>query len=133
MPTFDVEPTTIHVFEIDDTYHFAQFFDDWELFNQLKQYYNREKYRFDVPSDEVKHVQELLEPFYYELEVVEEFEAYCVVKKQYTNHAAILKQSVEHWTRDGHHFFLMKDPQAVEFAVEQGATPITDTEFVLDS
>lgn len=127
MPTFDVDTTTIPTFEIDDTY----FFEDQELFGKLREYYNGEQYRFEVPVGDLKDVDETLDQFYYELEPVDDLEAYCVVKKQYTTHAPILKQSVNHWTREGHHFFLMKDRQAVDFAIEQVATSISETEFVL--
>lgn len=54
-----------------------------------------------------------------------------MVKEQYTKHVPILKQSVDHWTRERYHFFLMKDRQAVNFAIEQRTTPISETEFVL--
>lgn len=131
MPTFDVGPTTIPAFEIDDTYWFTYFFEEQELFGKLRQYYNGEQYRFEVPVDDLEDVKEILDQFYYELDPVGDLEAYCVVKEQYTKHAPIMKQSVDHWTREGHHFFLMKDRQAVDFVVEQGATPISETKFVL--
>lgn len=131
MPTFDVEPTTIPAFEVDSAYLFTQYFEDQELFRELSEYYNSEHYRFEVPAEDLDTVRDSLEAYYYELEIVDDLEAYCVVKEQYTSHAEILKQSVQHWTRDGYNFFLMKDTQAVDYAIEQGATQIADTEFVL--
>lgn len=131
MPTFDVDWTTIPAFAVDETYLVTHDFEDEELFGELSEYYNGETYRFEVPSEEYDAVQDLLGEFYYELERVEDLAAYCVVKAQYTQHAAILKRSVENWTRDGHHFFVMQDCQAVDVAVEQGATPLSETEFVL--
>lgn len=76
-------------------------------------------------------MQNLLEEFYYEPEPVEEIAAYCAITEQYTQHAVILKQSVGNWTREGYHFFVMQDRQAVDVAVEQEATPLSETEFVL--
>jgi hypothetical protein len=67
----------------------------------------------------------------YESVVVDKLEPYCVVKEQYTPHAEILKQSVINWSRDGYNFFLMRDPQAVEYAIEQGAERLDETNFVL--
>ncbi len=128
-PTFDVDLTTIPAFEIADTYLFTHFFEDQELFEKFRQYYNGD--RFEVPVDDLEHVQGILDQFYYELEPVDDLDAYCVVKEQYTKHAPILKQWVDHWTRESHHFFLMKDQQAVDFAVEQGATPVSESKFVL--
>ncbi len=55
-----------------------------------------------------------------------------MIEVQYTTYASILKRSIGHWTREGQHFFLMKDRQAVEFIIEQGATSISETEFVLE-
>ena len=55
-----------------------------------------------------------------------------MVKEQYTKHVPVLNQSVDHWTREGHHCVLIKDRQVVEFAVEQEATPVSETEFVLE-
>lgn len=131
MPTFDVDSRTILAFEIDGKYLFSQYFTDQELFGELADYYNSDQYCFEVPPEDLDNVQALLEDYYYELEIVTDLDPYCVVKEQYTEHAEILKQSVEHWTRNGHHFFLMQDAQSVDVAIEQGATPINETEFVL--
>lgn len=54
-----------------------------------------------------------------------------MVKDQYTEHKDILRNSVIHWGRDGYNFFVMQTPQAVERAVEQGATRIEETDLVL--
>lgn len=68
---------------------------------------------------------------YYEPTVVTDFEPYCVVVEKYDEHAAILKQSVLTWERQGKRFFLMKDDLAVKQAIEYGATRITDTDLVV--
>ena len=132
MPTFDVDWTTIPAFAVDETYLVTHYFKDQELFGEISEYYNGEKYRFAVPPEEYDAVQNLLEKFYCELEPVDDLAAYCVVTEQYTQHAEVLKRSVENWTRDGHHFFLMQNRHAVNMAVEQGTTLLSETEFVLE-
>ena len=63
--------------------------------------------------------------------VVTDLEPYCVVVEKYDEHATVLKQSVATWERQGHRFFLMKDDLAVREAVERGATPVGETDFVV--
>lgn len=46
MPTFDAQPTTLYVFEIDGEYLFSEYFDHTDLFEQLAEYYNEDAYRF---------------------------------------------------------------------------------------
>lgn len=120
-----------YVFEIDDTYLFKHYFQIQSVFSELQQYYNESEYRFEIPPDEFDDVRELLEENYYEPVVVDDLEEFCVVKEQYTEHADILKNSVENWSRRGYNFFLMKDLQAVEQAIEQGAKRVERTDLVL--
>jgi hypothetical protein len=131
MPTFDVDPERITVFRVGDEYLFSHFFDREDVFESLREYYNGEEYRFEGPAEEFDAVRDRLEDGYYDPVVVEDLEPYCVVKEQYTEHAEILKQSVLSWERQGHLFFLMKDELAVDEAVERGATPIDETDYVL--
>jgi hypothetical protein len=106
-------------------------FDREDVFESLREYYNDDEYRFEIPAEDFDTVRAQLEDEFFEPVVVEDLEPYCVVKEQYTEHAEILKQSVFNWERRGHLFFLMKDELAVKDAVERGATPIEETEFVL--
>jgi hypothetical protein len=131
MPTFDVEPERFIVFKIDDEYLFSQYFEQTDVFDDLREYYNDTEYRFEVPEDEFDTVRKRLENAYYEPVVVTELEPYCVVIDKYDDHAEILKQSVATWERDRKRFFLMKDDLAVKEAVERGATHISDTDYVV--
>lgn len=131
MPDFDIEPERINVFRIDDTYMFKHFFERTDIFDQLADYYNERKYRFEVPPDDYTSVKNELAKNYYELVVVEDLREYCVVKEQYTNHAEILRDAVVQWDRRGQLFFLMKDQLSVQTAIERGATRIDDTGFVV--
>lgn len=131
MPAFDVDTDPLTVFRVGDEYLFSKYFDRTDLFEDLKQYYNDEKYRFEVPADEFESVRDRLEEAYFEPVEVTEFEPYCVVVEKYDDHAEILKRSVANWERRGHRFFLMKDELAVKDAVERGATRISETDFVV--
>lgn len=131
MPEFDVDATRIPVFEISEEYLFKYYFEGEDLFEELEAFYNWDEYRFEVPKDDFEEVRLVLAEHFYELDVVEDLEPYCVVKETYTEHAEILRRSVLTWTRRGYHFFLMKDELAVEHAIERGATPVADIDLVL--
>lgn len=131
MSTFDVDHERLNVFRIDDEYLISHYFERKDIFESLQEYYNEGEYRFEIPAGDFEAVKAQLEDEYYDPVVVEDLEPYCVVKEQYTEHAEILKQSVLNWERRGHLFFLMETELAVKEAVERGATPIEETEFVL--
>lgn len=125
----DKEP--IYVFELDDTYLFKHYFERTDIFSELQEYYNNDEYRFEVPVDEFSEVQDFLESNHYRPVVVDDLEEFSVVKEAYTEHADILRNSVMHWTRREYNFFIMKDPETVEQALEHGATRLEDTDLVL--
>ena len=131
MARFDVEAERINVFRIDDEYLFAHFFDRTDLFEAFRDYYNDEEYRFEIPAEEFDDVRERLAGEYFDPVVIEDPEPYCVVKEKYTKHADVLRNSVIHWERRGHLFFVMKDDLAVKEALEGGAERLDETEFVL--
>jgi hypothetical protein len=119
----------IHVFELNDRHVFKRFFDVSEVFDALSDYYVHDEYRFEVPVEEYDGVEATLVEHGFEPTVVDDPEPFCVVIGQYEKHADILKESVANWTRREHRFFLMRSPFAVEQAVQQGATPVAETEF----
>lgn len=131
MPQFDIEPEKINVFEMDGEYLFKHFFGRTDIFEAIAEYYNEQTYRFEVPKDEFESVKDRLKEEYFDLVIVDDIEPFCVVKEQYTEHADILKQSVAHWERREHMFFVMKDDLAVREAEERGAERLEETEFVM--
>jgi len=131
MPRFDVDAESITVFRVDDEYLFSYYFDRDDIFGDLKEYYNDEAYRFEVPVDEFDSVRQRLEDAHYEPRVVEDLDPYCVVIDKYDEHAAILRESVATWERRGHRFFLLKDDLAVKEALERGAERVAETDFVV--
>jgi hypothetical protein len=118
----------VNVFEVDDIYLFKHYFDNEEVFDRLKQYYNNQQYRFEVPPDEFEDLHSFLEEHCYGLVVVDVLEAFVVVVKVYTAHPDnIFKASVIQRTVDGYNCFLLTDQMAVEQAVQNGATRLTET------
>jgi hypothetical protein len=130
VPDFDVDRDRINVFPVGDEYVFTHYFDRTDLFEALQEHYNGDAYRFEVPAAEFPAVEERLLEAYFEPVVIEDPEAYCVVKKQYTEHADILRDAVVSWERRGHLFFLMEDELSVWNALEAGAQRLEETEFV---
>lgn len=131
MPTFDIDPEDITVFPIEDEYWFSHYFTRTDLFETLRDYYNEDAYRFEIPAEEFDEVREQLAGEYIDLVVAEDLEAYCVAIEQYTEYRDILRDSVAHWERQGQRFFLMKDVLSVREAVEHGATRRSETAFVV--
>ena len=115
MPTFDVDRTPINAFAVDDRYLFKQYFDEDEVFNALRPYYNGDDYRFEVPENVFDDVQEILEEHFFEPVVIRDVAPFCVVYPKYTEHPSVLfKASVLQRSKGEHHLFLMKDQLSVE-------------------
>lgn len=131
MPAFDVDAKPLIVFEVGDEYLFSHYFDREDVFEDLRDYYNDDAYRFEVPADEFGTVRERLEEAYFELTIITDLEPYCVVVEKYDKHADILRESVVTWERRGHRFFLMQDEVAVKEALDQGARKLAETDFAL--
>src|SRR5699024_1640105 len=132
MPTFDADTTEINAFEVEDAdlYIISQYFDREEVFGELREYYDSEYYRFEVPADEIDRIESFLGEYFYDLNRVasDAIESFCVVKEKYTDHADILRNSVYHTTRGSNTVFVMQDRLSAEQAVEQGAIPIADAD-----
>ena len=132
MPTFDADTTEINAFEVEgaDLHIFSQYFDQEEVFAELREYYDSEHYRFEVSTDEIDRVESFLGKCFYALNRVapDAIEPFCVVKEKYTDHADILHNSVYHTSRGSTTVFVMQDQLSAEQAVEQGATPLADSD-----
>lgn len=121
MPTFDVEQKEITAFEFSQTYLFKQHFDKDDLFRQLQEHYNSDKYRFEVPEGEVAKVRRILENFFYELKIADELMDYCVVQDKQVGSSDILRNSVANQRRGDYEIYLMEDKISVRQAIEKGA------------
>ncbi|EMA43603.1 hypothetical protein [Halococcus saccharolyticus] len=133
MPTFDADTTEINAFKVKDAglYIFSQYFDQEEVFDELREWYDSEQYRFEVPTDEMDRVESFLDEYFYEVTRVatDDIETFCVVKRKYTDHADILRNSVYHTSQGNNTVFVMQDRPSAEQAVEQGATYLADTDI----
>jgi hypothetical protein len=49
MPRFDVDAERITVFQVDESYLFSHYFERRDVFGDLREYYDDETYRFEVP------------------------------------------------------------------------------------
>lgn len=130
MPTFDVEPKEITAFEVGGMFLFKEYFEQDELFDRLKKYYNSEKYRFEIPEDEIEEVRQILENFY-ELSVADNLEDYCVIADGNWDATELLKNSVMRTRRRGEEVHVMKDSLSVKQAIEGGATQLAGPESIV--
>ncbi len=127
---FDTDPEPLCVLAVGDEYLFAEYLDGGTLFDDLREHYDESASWFEVPAEAFETVRDRLEEAYYDPVVVEDLEPYCVVVDRYDEHAGILRRSVADWQREGRRFLLMRDELAVKEALERGATPLEETEFV---
>lgn len=130
MPTFDVEPRGITAFEMDGAFLFKEYFEQDELFDQLRKYYKSDKYRFEIPEEEFKEVRQILEDSYYDLSVADNLENYCVVADENSNTTELLKNSIMRTRRGGQEVYVMKDRLSVKQAIERGATELAEPESI---
>ena len=120
----------VNVFEVDESYLFKHYFDSEEVFDRLKQYYNNQQYRFEVPPDEFENLRSFIEEYGYGLVVINVIEPFIVVVKKYTAHPDnIFKSSVIQRTVNSYNCFLLTDQAAVKEAVQDGAARFTETDL----
>lgn len=67
MPSFDIAKEEITAFEISDRYLFTMYFDEEQLFKQLKEYYHSDKYKLEIPEYDLEQVRQVLDKFFYDL------------------------------------------------------------------
>lgn len=117
----------VNAFPVDEEYWFKHYFDDDEVFADVRSFYNPADYRFELPADRLSDVQSRLAEHGYGLVVVEAVEEFVVVKRKYTTHprsifrGAVLQRSVDQFN-----CFVMKDQAAVEQAIDLGADPLAE-------
>ena len=130
MPSFDVDREQVNLFRVEDRYLFKQYFDQDKVFTALRDYYNQDDYRFEVPPDAVEEVKQVLREHMFEPVVVDAPAEFCVVYPKYTDHPDVLfKAAVLQRSKRDKHLFLLKDQLSVEQAVNNGATRLADTDL----
>ena len=130
MPSFDVDREQVNLFRVEDRYLFKQYFDQDTVFTALRDYYNQDDYRFEVPPDVVEEVKQVLREHMFEPVVVDAPAEFCVVYPKYTDHPDVLfKTAVLQRSKRDKHLFLLKDQLSVEQAVNNGAKRLADTDM----
>lgn len=129
MPTFDIETSEILVFKIENIYIFKHYFDNQSAFNELDKYYNSDEYRFEIPEGDLDIIRQILDKYYYELQIVEDLNPYCVVVEKGRDYSDILKSTVLTKERSGLLVLLLKDELSVDQAIEHGAIKLSNSEI----
>ncbi|MDX1746761.1 MAG: hypothetical protein R3324_12545 [Halobacteriales archaeon] len=120
----------VNAFPIGERYLFKHYFEGRGVFDRLREYYNNQQYRFEVPAPDFEDLQAFLANEGYALVEVETPEAFAVVVRQYTAHPDnIFKDSVLHRPVGDYNCFLMTDREAVDRAVDEGARRLTATDL----
>lgn len=129
MPIFNAEKEEVSAFNLEDTYIFKTFFQEDSVFNQLQKYYNKYKYQFEVLEENQKKREQLLDKYYYELEVINKFEDYCAVAEKETISSDILRNSVVRKQRKKHEISIMKNEIPEKRVLKHSAERIEKSEI----
>lgn len=122
----------VNAFRINGEYLFKHYFEGDDVFARLRNYYNHNQYRFEVPVEDFEEIKSFLSDHGYGLTTVYAVEEYVVVVRKYTEHPGnIFKQSVIQRSIPKYNCFLMTDQGAVEEAVGKtsSAKPLTETKI----
>jgi len=122
--TFDVveRRKRITIFKLGKLWVFKQFFDNHELFNALRDYYNKGLFRFEFKSTGARNnALKLLERNGFDYDLVADLMGYVVQLPKSAKYALVLKNSVAFKETANERLFLMKNLAAVEEAVGLGA------------
>ncbi len=124
MPSFDIteKRPSINIFKIGGAYYFKQFFDDPELFRELEPFYEKQRYRFKMPTaGERNKVMKLLDRKGYDPTLVEDTTPFTVEISKNQKYGELLKNSVENYPLRDKIVFILKDMAWVEQALAMGA------------
>lgn len=123
--TSDAKGDEINIFKIGSMWCFKYFFGDRELFMELTEYYNREKYRFELKNvDERNKVMKYLEEKGFGTVTIEDTSEYTVKIDRFKKYAPILKNSIDSTEGEKERVFVMKDLASVEEAIAKGAEKV---------
>lgn len=116
----------INGFDMGGAYWFKRYFEDRELFDRIRSYYNGDQYRFEIPTDEFDSVRQVLADNGFALVPIEDLDPFVVAKRNYTDFPEILfKRSVAKTSEGDYTFFLMQDEATAEQAVNEGASHLS--------
>lgn len=127
--TLDVEPKKekLNIFKLGNLWCFKYYFDDKETFKELSEYYNQEKYRFELGTvGERNKVMKYLEEKGFEPVLIEDTSDYTVKIRMFKKYATILKNSIDYDEKGKERIFILKDLTSVEEAIEKGVERSSD-------
>lgn len=118
----------VNIFKIGSLWCFKYFFDNREIFKELSEYYNREKYRFELKNvgERNKVMKYLEEELGLEFTLIEDTSEYTVKINKFKKYAPILRNSIDSTEREKDRVFVMKDLASVEEAIGKGAEKSTE-------
>ena len=118
----------VNIFKIGSLWCFKYFFDNREVFKELSEYYNREKYRFELKNVGARNkvMKYLEEELGLEFTLVEDTAEYTVKINKFKKYAPILRNSIDSTEREKDRVFVMKDLASVEEAIGKGAEKSTE-------
>ena len=117
----------VNIFNIGSLWCFKYFFGDRELFLGLSEYYNREKYRFELKDiEERDRAIKYLEENGFETVQIEDTSDYTVKIDRFKKYAPILRNSIDSIEKDKERVFIMKDLASVEEAIASGAEKVSE-------
>ncbi len=118
---------TINIFKIGSLWCFKYFFGDRELFVGLSEYYNRDKYRFELKNvGERNKVMKSFEEKGFETTLIGDTAEYTVKIGRFKKYAPILRNSIDSTEGEKERVFIMKDLASVEEAIGRGAEKVSD-------
>ncbi len=121
----NVKREKINIFKIGGLWCFKYFFGDREIFTDLSEYYHRDKYRFELTSDEERDkVMKYLEEKGFEPVPIEDNAEYTVKIDRFKKYAPILRNSIDSEDKGKERVFIMKDLASVEEAIDKGAEKV---------
>ena len=119
---------SLNAFHVGDSYLFKHYFESEAVFDRVRRYYDDDRYRFAVPTNEFDGVRRFLRDEGYALEPVASPDDYVVTVRKYTTHPDnIFETSVLRRTHGDYTLFLLKDENAVATAVTDGATRLRES------
>lgn len=117
----------INVFEVEGQYLLKHYFEDSNIYGEMKPYYNNQQYRFEISEANIEDVLTFLSQEGFEMVVIDstDLEEFIVAVRKYRDHPDnIFKESVMQRSTKNYHCFLMKDRGAVKSAVKGGGAPL---------
>lgn len=122
----------VNAFAVGDRYLLRHYFESTTVFDALEPHYDPHRHRFAVPPDAFGDVLGVLSGHGYEVTVVEDPARFAVAVRKYTDHPEpVFEETVLEIDAGEYNVFVLATLDAVERAVERGATGLWATSLQL--